>query len=100
LRKNGIEVYHTNVSFAADVETRAKDLTREIQKILADTGHAKVHIIGHSMGGLDARQMIVHEGMADKVATLTTIGTPHWGSPVAEWVLEHDLTRSSRRCAR
>jgi triacylglycerol lipase len=93
LRKNGVEVYHTNVSFAADVETRAKDLTREIQKILDTTGHAKVHIIGHSMGGLDARHMIVHEGMADKVATLTTIGTPHLGSPVADWVLENGLDK-------
>jgi triacylglycerol lipase len=93
LRKNGIEVYHSNVSFAADVETRAKELAREIQKILATTGHMKVHIIGHSMGGLDARHMIVHENMADKVATLTTIGTPHLGSPVANWVLEHDFDK-------
>ncbi len=93
LRKNGIEVYHTSVSFAADLATRAKDLTREIQKILGDTGHPKVHIVGHSMGGLDARYMIVHEGMADKVATLTTIGTPHFGSAVADWVLQNGFDK-------
>ena len=41
------------------------------------------------MGGLDARYMIVHlDGMAAKVKTLTTIGTPHLGSPVADRILE------------
>lgn len=93
LRKNGIEAYHTNVSFAADVETRDKDLTRKIEKILADTGHTKVHVIGHSMGGLDARHAIVHEGLAEKIAALTTIGTPHSGSPVADWVLKNGFDK-------
>jgi triacylglycerol lipase len=89
LKQHGFEVYRTSVSFAADVETRAQDLVKEIQKILANTGHEKVHIIGHSMGGLDARHMIVNYNMADKVATLTTLGTPHLGSSVADWFIEN-----------
>jgi triacylglycerol lipase len=89
LRHHGFEAYHTSVSFAADVETRAQDLTREINKILANTGHQKVHIIGHSMGGLDARHMIVNHNMAYKVASLTTIGTPHLGASVADWFMEN-----------
>lgn len=89
LRKNGFEVYHTNVSFGASLETRAKDLCKEIIKILNETGHKKVHIIAHSMGGLDARKMIVDENMADKVATLTTIATPHFGTCWADWALKH-----------
>lgn len=93
LRQHGFEVYHTSVSFAADVETRAQDLTREIQKILADTGHQKVHIIGHSMGGLDARHMIVNHNMAEKVASLTTIGTPHLGTSVANWFIAIGLDK-------
>ncbi len=88
LKKHGIEVYHSRVSFAAEVEKRAQDLAKEIQKILDKTGHDKVHIIAHSMGGLDARHMIVDEGMAEPVASLTTIGTPHFGTSAAEWVLE------------
>jgi triacylglycerol esterase/lipase EstA (alpha/beta hydrolase family) len=40
-----------------------------------------VHIIAHSMGGLDARHLIVDiVTMADKVGTLATIGTPHLGT--------------------
>lgn len=46
-----------------------------------------VHLFAHSLGGLDARFMITHLGMAERVLSLTTIGTPHRGSPFADWVL-------------
>jgi triacylglycerol lipase len=41
------------------------------------------------MGGLDARRMIVQEDMADKVASVTTIGTPHLGTSFADFGLKH-----------
>jgi triacylglycerol lipase len=44
-----------------------------------------VHLMTHSMGGLDARYMISRLGMAGRVLSLTTIGTPHRGSPIADW---------------
>jgi triacylglycerol lipase len=45
----------------------------------------KVHIIAHSMGGLDARHAIKNVfNSSEPVATLITIGTPHRGSPVAD----------------
>jgi triacylglycerol lipase len=45
----------------------------------------KLHVIAHSMGGLDARHAITNiDGVATRVATLVTIGTPHRGSPVAD----------------
>ena len=44
-----------------------------------------IHIIAHSMGGLDARYALAHSReLADLVVTLVTIGTPHRGSPVAD----------------
>ncbi|HEX8072233.1 MAG TPA: alpha/beta fold hydrolase [Pyrinomonadaceae bacterium] len=90
LRDQGFTVEHTSVSFAAGVERRAADLKREVERVLRTHNAPQVHIIGHSMGGLDARHMIVNLQMADRVASLTTIGTPHDGSPVARWVLEHE----------
>ena len=39
-----------------------------------------VHLIGHSMGGLDCRYLLARPGMAGRVLTLTTIATPHRGS--------------------
>lgn len=67
------------------VEERAGQLWQQIEK--ADE---KVHIIGHSMGGLDARFMISPEGLnkSERVASLTTISTPHRGSPVADFITE------------
>jgi triacylglycerol lipase len=37
------------------------------------------------MGGLDARYLITHLGMADRVRSLTTVSTPHRGSSIADW---------------
>jgi triacylglycerol lipase len=39
------------------------------------------------MGGLDARWMITHLGMADRVKSLTMISTPNRGSYLADWFL-------------
>lgn len=93
LRKHGYDVYHSSVSFAADVETRARDLKREIQRIQRKSGKDKVHIIAHSMGGLDARYMIVNEHMDDTVISLTTIGTPHLGTPMADYVISKGVDK-------
>lgn len=89
LRKHGFDVYHSSVSFAADVEQRAGDLRDEVNQVLAVKNQEKVHIIAHSMGGLDARHMIVNHDMAARVSSLTTIGTPHLGTSCADWALAH-----------
>ena len=86
LKANGIEVRHTNVQFAASVKERAAKLKEEIENKFfnVDQPPMKVHIIAHSMGGLDARYMIANLGIADKIASLTTIGTPHHGTSLAD----------------
>ena len=91
LRENGFDVHHSRVSWAASVDTRAIDLEGEVKRILAETGAHKVHIIAHSMGGLDARHMLVTNGMAKKVASLTTLGTPHLGSRIADILVEQGI---------
>lgn len=85
----GFIVFVTEVNFAATVATRAGDLQREVNAILAGGGHEKVNIIGHSMGGLDARHMILMPEMVGLVASLVTIGTPHLGTSFADWGLGH-----------
>ncbi len=89
LETNGFSsVFNTNVDFAGSIQLRAAELKSRIDEILTDTGAEKVHIIAHSMGGLDARRMIVDLEMAEKIASLTTIGTPHLGTSLADHVLE------------
>ena len=86
----GFAVHHTDVGFAESVEERAADLEGEVRRVLSlSPGHTKVHIIAHSMGGLDARHMIVDRGMAPSVCSLTTVGTPHRGSSFADVGREH-----------
>jgi pimeloyl-ACP methyl ester carboxylesterase len=84
--ENGFKVFHPNQDFAGPVEVRAEQLKQRVIEIMASEGVNKVHIIAHSMGGLDSRHMIVDKGMAEHVATLTTIGTPHSGTSLASLV--------------
>lgn len=88
LEENGFsQVSNANVNFAGSLKMRAAGLKSDVEGVLAETGAERVHIIAHSMGGLDARMMIVDSGMADRVASLTTIGTPHLGTVLANRVL-------------
>lgn len=84
LNADGFDVHHTRVGFASSVADRSADLKAQVTEILQTTKADKVHIIAHSMGGLDSRAMISRLGMADKVASLTTIGTPHLGTSFAD----------------
>jgi triacylglycerol lipase len=81
------DTHHTRVGFASSLVDRSADLKAQVTDILKQTGAAKVHIIAHSMGGLDARAMITRLGMAERVASLTTIGTPHHGTSFADFKL-------------
>lgn len=88
----GFDVHHSDVPFAESVAARARELRQNVERVLVRTGAARVHIIAHSMGGLDARHMLFdgrHEGFHDKVASLTTIGTPHLGTSFADWGIRH-----------
>ena len=66
------------------IENNASLVKEKLEQLLADTGAEKVNIIAHSKGGLDSRYLISALNMADKVASLTTISTPHWGSPLMD----------------
>ena len=69
------------------VEIRAAYLARHIDAALAETGADKVNLVSHSMGGLDARYVVSVLGYADRVASVTTLSTPHRGSAVADVAL-------------
>jgi len=84
-RFSGLRVVTTEVAPNDLVEDRAAQLWSQIERI-----GEKVHIVAHSMGGLDSRFMISPHGLdkSERVASLTTIATPHWGSPIADYILE------------
>ncbi|MBS2017323.1 MAG: alpha/beta fold hydrolase [Deltaproteobacteria bacterium] len=89
LAKRGEAVYTTTVPPFDTSDARAKALTSQIDEILKRTGKAKVNLVGHSQGGMDARVITSPAGLGygNRVASVTTIATPHRGSKVADLVL-------------
>jgi triacylglycerol lipase len=52
----------------------------------------KVNIIAHSLGGLDARYL-ASVLRSTQVASITTIATPHYGTPLTDWALQEAKDR-------
>ena len=87
LETNGAVIFYGNHQSASSVADSAAELKSRIIEILAETGAEKLNIIAHSKGGLDCRYAISKLGIGDKVASLTTINTPHNGCLFADCLL-------------
>lgn len=85
LRRRGFaQVCTWNYSpLLGDVALGARDLGEHVERICAQTGHDRVHLVGHSLGGLIARHYVQLQGGGRRVESLTTLGTPHEGSVLA-----------------
>jgi triacylglycerol lipase len=89
LKRKGAVVFTGGQEAYGTIENNALSLKKKVDEILADTGAEKVNIIAHSRGGLEARYMISMAGMENKVASLTTLSTPHRGSAMADYIIKH-----------
>jgi hypothetical protein len=78
-----------------DVARGAADLGEHIERVCELTGHDRVHVVGHSLGGLIARYHVQRQGGDRRVESLVTLGTPHQGSLWAH-VLPTPLVRQLR----
>ena len=87
LRSHGETVFEAEVTPFNPPEVRARELAAYIDTVLAQTDSAKVVLVAHSQGGLDARYMISTLGYGDRVALLATVATPHRGTRIADAVL-------------
>ena len=70
-------------------EVRAQSLAPQLDAILKETGADKLNLIGHSQGGMDARVLVSAAGLGygNRVASVTTVATPHLGTKVADLAL-------------
>lgn len=84
LEADGHEVYVAAVAPFNSPAFRAGQLAEDVDRALAASGAEKVHLIAHSMGGLDSRYMISTLEYGDRVASLTTVSTPHHGTRIAD----------------
>ncbi|MCB1859179.1 MAG: alpha/beta fold hydrolase [Gammaproteobacteria bacterium] len=66
---------------AGDIKSRAASLAIFLDRLQVP----KIHLVGHSMGGLDSRYVAAMYDPGRRVRSVVTLGTPHHGTPVADW---------------
>lgn len=88
IAKRGHPLIVATVHPTGPIRFRAMQLRKTILEQCKEQGiKDRLVIVAHSMGGLDARYMISKLDMADRVAALVTVSTPHRGSPYADWAM-------------
>ena len=97
LRRRGFgRIVNVNYSsINGDVRLLADRLGTIIEEVCEETGYERVHVVGHSMGGLVARYYVQRLGGDERVHTLVTLGSPHAGTLPA-YSLPHPLVRQLR----
>jgi len=94
--KGGQAVYLATLTPWEPPKVRGPELWSRVQQVLQDSGAQKVNLICHSLGGLDCRYLVSPNGLvldsgdasiAGKVASVTTVGTAHRGTRVADVLL-------------
>jgi triacylglycerol lipase len=100
LRRLGFGVVHgvnfgVRTALTRDVRAAARELGQHVERLRERTGADRVHVVGHSLGGLIARYYVQRLGGDGAVHTLVTLGTPHGGTASA-YLLPTPLARQLR----
>lgn len=97
LRRRGFgRIITVNYSPLSDnIRAVAKRLADVVESVVHSTGYERVHVVGHSMGGLIGRYYVQRMGGDERVHTLVTLGSPHGGTLPATWV-PHPIARQMR----
>ena len=78
------------------VEQLADQLVTRVQRTLSQTAADKVHLVGHSLGGVIIAQAIAAPRLIGRVDTVITLGSPFGGSPWAEVLPFFEIVRALR----
>lgn len=81
--------------FSDDIRAVSYRLADLVEQVCHETGYERVHIVGHSMGGLVARYYVQRLDGHERVHTVVTLGTPNEGTKLAE-IVPHPLARQMR----
>jgi pimeloyl-ACP methyl ester carboxylesterase len=97
LRRRGFgQVRTLNYSpFTHDVRAAAAALARLVERTCEETGYERVHVVGHSLGGVVARYYVQRMGGDARVHTAVSLGSPHAGTWAAR-LLPTSLVRQLR----
>jgi triacylglycerol lipase len=88
----GCPAHAVRLPASASVPDRARELVAAIDAL----PHPRIDLIAHSLGGLDARYALTHLGLAHRVRSLVTVGTPHRGTPLADLAIKGPLDWARR----
>ena len=95
LRQAGddLETWVLDVPPTASVRRRAARFAQLVARTCDADGRGPIHLVGHSTGGLDARMLASPDVDLDvepeallwipRLASITTLSTPHFGTPLA-----------------
>jgi pimeloyl-ACP methyl ester carboxylesterase len=81
---NGYRTAFVDLYPNKDMWVNGQMLSSLLNTITAYFGVAKVDIIAHSKGGVDSDAALYYYGGNAKVRRVITLGTPHWGTPIAD----------------
>ncbi len=88
LKKAGYgQVISINTPPWRDLETLTEVLAKRVDELRITHKVEKVHLVGHSMGGIIARNYVQNRGGAAHVSGMVTLGAPHHGSKLAPFAL-------------
>ena len=82
--------------FGTSVERLADRLVIEVARILSETDSDKVHLVGHSLGGVVIAQAMADGRLDGMVDTVVTLGSPFGGSPWANLLPFVEVVRALR----
>jgi triacylglycerol lipase len=85
LRKRGFgRIWTMNYHvWTHDLRDASRRLAATVESICDQTGYDRIHVVGHSMGGIVARYYVQRMGGDARVHTLVTLGSPHTGTTAA-----------------
>ena len=69
------------------METLTEELAKKVDELRITLKVDKVILVGHSMGGIIARNYVQNRGGAAYVHGMVTLGSPHHGSKLAPFAL-------------
>jgi pimeloyl-ACP methyl ester carboxylesterase len=87
----------TYTPFGTSVEQLADRLVVEVERLLSQTGADKLHLVGHSLGGVVIAQAIAGDRLTGLVDTVVTLGAPFGGSPWANLLPIGAVIRALRK---
>ena len=65
------------------IDKLTERIAEKVEHLAVRHGFERLHIVGHSKGGLLARRYVQHFGGDRRAKSVITLGTPHHGTPTA-----------------